>query len=333
MTIHDVISRPVEGASQMAKSIAGLSLMILSYAFASGLTATGAEAPQPDASAQVAQGVRYGHRLENSRFDVGANARHEVDGPYERIIGDKGVFMIDRVTGATLAVPNAPLAAEKPPAPREKGGSADALPEIKYPEPFSDKAEEHSAAAREYLLSAGIPEAEVSGMHVTATMAGGGPVNEGVQPARSHLLWYTTHLERSVGGVPVEGSFAFAALDRDRRVISEGVYWPEIPQRVVARAVALKQSIASPKEHAEFLTKARRAQPEIGDSEGSVVILHTSSGYHGEFQAHAVYSVVVRSAFGGKAQILRFDDAGSPLRLVDEVAGGAAGGIDSVKER
>jgi hypothetical protein len=69
-----------------------------------------------------------------------------------------------------------------------------------------------------------VPAAEVSGMHVTTTMAGGGPVRDGVQPAQSKLLWYTTHIERSLGEIPVESSYAFASLDNGGRVITEGVY-------------------------------------------------------------------------------------------------------------
>jgi hypothetical protein len=275
-------------------------------------------------------GIRFDLKPELSRFDLGANVRREIDGPYERIMGAKGAFLIDRVTGATLAVPNAPLAGPKPPVAREPAQRTEPPPRINYPQPLSEKAEEHTAEVRQYLLGIGIPEVEVSGMHVTTTMAGGGPVEHGVQPSRSVLLWYTTHLERSLGGVPVEGSYAYAALDRERRVISEGVYWPAIPARVVERAQVLLKALASPAERADFLTKVRRAQPEAAEvPEGTVTILHTSSGYHGEFQAHAVYSVVVRSRSGGKALILRFDDAGSPLRLGDSVESG----IDSIKQQ
>ena len=315
----------------MSRPIAnpGLLLLVLLGVCTAGTMALAAEAPQSGASTGSTKGVRYDHQLERSRFDPGANAHREIDGSSERMIGDRGVFMVDRVTGATLAVPNAPLAGPKPPVPAETPASTETVLPINYPRPLSENAEEHSAAVREYLFAAGISEAEVSGTHVTTTMTGGGPVKDGVQPSRSVLLWYTTHLERSLGGVPVEGSSAFAALDSDRRVISEGVYWPEIPAAVVARALAMQQMLASPKARAAFLTKVRRAQPKIGDAEGNVVILHSSAFYHSKFQVQAVYSVVVRSASGGKAQILRFDDTGAPLRMAEAVAGGT----DSIKHR
>jgi hypothetical protein len=280
-----------------------------------GFWSTGQPIAQP---AEQVGGAKFEHRLENSRFDVGANPRREVAGPYDRIVGDKGVFMTDTVTGATLAVPNTPAAAPK-----------DAAVAYVYPQPLTESADEHSAAVREYLTQAGVPEAEVSGMHVLATMAGSGPVSEGVKPTRSRLLWYTTQLERSLGGVPVEGSYAFAALDKGGSVITEGVYWPPISEQIVSRAQALQQRLASANDRAAFLATVQREQPEVGDASGTVGIVHTPAGYHGEFQANAVYSVVVRNPNGGKAHIVRFDDEGIPVRMPDELPSG----IDSTKER
>jgi hypothetical protein len=276
---------------------------------------TAQPAPPPPV---VSGGASYEHSLERSRFDVGAGMRREVDGPYERVVGDKGVFLIDRVTGATLAVPNTPLAVPK-------GAPISAA----NPQPLTERPTEHDAMARAYLLAAGVPEAEVSGSHVTTTMAGSGPTRDGVQPSRSTLLWYTTHLERSLGGVPVEGSFAFVALDRSGRVITEGVYWPAIPERIARRALALQQRLASANDHTAFLAIARRLRPDIGDARGTIGIVHTSAGYHGDFQANALYSVMVRNPNGGKAQIIRFDDTGTPVRMVDEVPSG----VDSPKRR
>jgi hypothetical protein len=276
---------------------------------------TAEPAPQPEVASG---GARYEHSLERSRFDLGAGVRREVNGPYERVVGDKGVFLIDRVTGATLAVPNTPLAVPK-------GAPISAA----YPQPLTERPTEHDARVRAYLVAAGVPEAEVSGSHVTTTMAGGGPVRDGVQPSRSRLLWYTTHLERSLGGIPVEGSFAFAALDRSGRVITEGVYWPAIPERLVRRALALQQRLTSTNDQAAFLATVRRSRPDVGDARGTIGIVHTSAGYHGDFQANALYSVVVRDPNGGKAQIIRFDDTGTPARMVDQVPSG----IDSPKRR
>src|SRR5918911_516275 len=132
--------------------------------------------PQSGTLTGSTEGARYEHRIENSRFNVGAGAHQEVEGTYERIVGDKGAFLVDTVTGATLAVPT--LAVPK--------GAASVS---NYPRALTEDPDEHSAIVREYLVAAGVPAAEVSGMHVTTTMAGGGPLRGGVRPSRSPLLW------------------------------------------------------------------------------------------------------------------------------------------------
>jgi hypothetical protein len=162
-----------------------------------------------------------------------------------------------------------------------------------------------------------VPAAEVSGTHVTTTMAGGGTVASG-QPSTQRLLWYSTHLERSVGGIPVEGSFAYTALDKSGAAISEGVYWPALPADVVLRAQQLSRRLASPDERTKFLEATRSAYPEISKSAGHVTIVHSSAGHQGRFEAHAVYSVIVRGPMRGKATILHLDDTGAALVLDEE---------------
>jgi hypothetical protein len=127
----------------------------------------------------------------------------------------------------------------------------------------------------------------------------------------------------------VEGSYAFTALDSDGRGITEGIYWPRIPEQVVRRAQALQQRLASPDGQAAFHADLQRVRPDVTEPRGTVSIVHTAAGYHGEFQASALYSVGVRSPNGGKLQIVRFDDTGTPVRMPEEVPSG----VDSTKER
>src|SRR3954451_21336793 len=105
--------------------------------------------------------------------------------------------------------------------------------------------------------------------------------NGGVQPTESRLLWYTTHLDRAVGGVPVEGSYAFSALDADGRVITEGVYWPSIPAKLVERARDFKQRLESGTGQSDFQAAVRRQQPIVREAIGEVKIVHTTGSYHG----------------------------------------------------
>ncbi|KVZ43005.1 hypothetical protein [Burkholderia ubonensis] len=293
--------------------MASIGLFIVLAACKTNLvTAPTEPASKPPKVAVGPEGMGYEHTIGRSRFNVGAGARREVEGPYERVVGDKGAFLVDTVTGATLAVPTRAY----PVIP--KGAAV-----IDYPRPLTENPEEHTALVRTYLVGAGVPAAQVSGTHVTTTMAGGGPVKRGVQPSRSRLLWYTTHLDRSVAGIPVEGSVAFAALDSDRQVITEGVYWPGIPSDVVQKAREFKQRLTSEREKTAFLARVRAARADVKETQGEVKIVHTSAGYHGGFEAKAVYTVIVRSPNGGKAQIVRFDETGAVVVMADERPTGA----------
>lgn len=250
-----------------------------------------------------------------SRFDIGANARVETNGPYQRHVGDKGVFMVDTVTGATLAVPTSPTI-PKPPV----GQRSEALSQLPaLPEPLSTDPVKHNAVASQYLTKAGVPAKEIGGTHVTTTMAGGGPIASGVQPGKSKLLFYTTHLERKLNGIPVENSYAFVAFDKNGNVITQGSYWPAIPAEVVKQAVALKAKLASPSQRSGFLAAAQGASfgGEVKDA-GEVRIVHTGFDHHGKFEAKAVVTTTAKSAFGGKAQVIRLDESQAKVKLADE---------------
>lgn len=245
-------------------------------------------------------GVLYQHTIEQSRFKVGDQVRHEVEGPYDRLVGSRGVFFRDTVTNAVLAVPNA-------------------TPTELLPQPLTESAEQHSKVAAGYLLGAGIPAKEVSGSHVTTTMSGG--AERGTPPSdKDRLLWYTTHLERTLGGIPVESSFAYAAFDSNGEVIEEGVHWPAIPAAVLADALALKQQLSTPERRAGFLAAVEASQAVAGAaSAGEVKIVHSPPTYHGRFEARAVYTVVVPDKDTRMAHVLRFDGAGNRVQLAYEL--------------
>lgn len=286
-----------------------LGLFLVLAACTSEQEPSSAKQPQSVAPTVNEEGAGYQHALAKSRFDAGAGVRREAEGGYERVVGGRGVFFVDTVTRATMVVPTF---------------GAPGLPKgalgVEYPRPLTENPDEHSAVVKAYFLEAGVPVAQVSGTHVTTTMAGGGPVRGGVSPAQSKLLWYTTHLERSVGGIPVEGSFAYAALDNALRVISEGVYWPDIPSDVVRGARELQRRLDSPNDRAEFLARVWASEASARETAGEVKIVHTSAGHHGGYEVRAVYSVVVRGPNGGKFRILRFDETGAPVTMSDERA-------------
>jgi hypothetical protein len=62
----------------------------------------------------------------------------------------------------------------------------------------------------------------------------------------------------------VESSYAFAALDNAGRVITEGVYWPEVSANVVSNARAFAARLAAPRERAALWLKWEKPCPVPG---------------------------------------------------------------------
>jgi hypothetical protein len=218
---------------------------------------------------------------------------------------------------ATLAVPNG-LAMPKPTVDAQASGNYS--PEtVGHPRPMTTNADEHSAAVKAYLRAAWVLAAEVSGMNVTTTMAGGGPVRDGCS-RRSQSCFGTRPIWRVIGGILVESSYSFAALDNAGREITEGVYRPAIPANVVSNAWAFVETLAGPRERAAFLAQNAEGQTRCRGYPRQREDCSYIGWYHGPFQALAVYSTVVPSPRGRKVQILRFEENGARVRLTEEAS-------------
>jgi hypothetical protein len=253
-------------------------------------------------------GVAYEHSFARSGFDIGVNARSRSLPGSEIVEGTDGAFYINAHTRAALATRSAPNISR-----------ANAA-QVQLPTPFSSKAKVNEDAVKSYLTAAGVPVSEVSATHVTTTMITGGPVSGAWDPKDTRLLYYTAHLERALGGVPVQGSFAFAALDGMDQVITEGVYWPAIPASVVAAAQNFSQQLGNATNRASFIAKVRRARAEAADVAGQVKIVHTSANSDAPFSAIAAYVVVHKTAQGARSVTDMFDENGTPVTIVDSVA-------------
>jgi hypothetical protein len=81
----------------------------------------------------------------------------------------------------------------------------------------------------------------------------------------------------------------------------------------------LKAKLASRSQRSEFLSAAQGASygGEVKDA-GEVRIVHTAYDHHGAFEAKAVVTTTAKSAFGGKAQIIRLDENRATVKLADE---------------
>ena len=193
---------------------------------------------------------------------------------------------------ATLAVPNG-LAMPAPTVDAQASGNYS--PEaLGYPQPMTTNADEHSAAVKAYLTAARVLAAEVSGMNVTTTMAGGGPVRDGCS-RRSQSCFGTRPIWSGRWGIPVESSYTLLRwtmpVGRSREM--------SIGRR--SRPMSCPMPGPSSKgwrdrrSELPFLPEVRKAKAAAGDIPASVRIVRTSAGYHGPFQALAVYSTVVPS--------------------------------------
>jgi hypothetical protein len=169
-------------------------------------------------------------------------------------------------------------------------------------------------------MNAGAPETSLPdwsddptalGAHVTAYFASFGvsACQVGGAPANGGSLGRTILLVRSVDGINVGESVAYARLNSQDQSTSEGFYWPTIPADVVASARAFHAKLADPAELAAYKAKL----PADAQGDGVVNLHHTSSSSTSPFAAAATYDVVPPAGPFGRSSTLSFDADGNPV--------------------
>lgn len=233
----------------------------------------------------------YVHALQRSRFSIGGQGASRVEHGMEKAVGDQGVFATLR-SGMTLGIPNADAAVRSKP-------------------PFPGGADAHNKAVRSYLVSAGIPADQILEVVPFAAMHSEGEVTKGLDGAvaNAKLGYYFSVIRRQLDGIPVVDSLAWARLDADGDVVMESVYWPEIPEAVIAQARRAQAKLADHAVRASLLAKVP------GADEASLVIHHTPGFHDGTFEAVAVYDV---PGSGGKVH--HFDPGGNAVMLAEDRA-------------
>jgi|GEM_PF-2462478 len=216
----------------------------------------------------------YQHSMERSRFVVtGSDEKPRVveEFGFSKVIGSNGVVATNLRNGLVVATQNDGL--DK----ASSSGLAESRAEyLLSPEMHNDK-------VMEYFIAAGIPRDQVGGIHANTYLSGGAVGDEKLV---IKVDGYASVLQRVVGGkFPVVESAAWARLDNDGKSISEWVYWPAIPARVIADARSL----------AELTTGSRRAEYlarlPAGLSTGVVVIHHSTAADEGPLEMLATYDV------------------------------------------
>jgi hypothetical protein len=210
--------------------------------------------------------------LAKSRFAFGSPPVRDDANGFMRWVGNDGVVAIE-VSGGEIGSLN--------------GGA----PEASLPDWSSDPAalEAHVGA---YFASFGVASCQTANAQ-ELDGAGG----------------RTISFPRSVDGIPMSESLAYARFDNQDQSTSESFYWPTIPADVVTAARALHVGLADPTALAAYKAKL----PADAQGDGGVVVHHTSSSSTTPFAAAATYDVVMTVGSLGMPAVLSFDADGNPV--------------------
>lgn len=236
----------------------------------------------------------YQHVADRSAFRAGNNSFLLSEQGYSKVVGDQGVFAVDETNGSAMAIPN---------------GDASSLNLA----PYGSTSAEHGARVRSYFVSAGIPESQVAFVQPNVMVGGAENPAEEQTTAPRVIAWYSS-LGRSIDGIPVVDSIAWARFNIDDEVVSETVYWPSIDESVVDAAKALQAKLSTQSEKdALFAHLSAKGISEESLTRIRVAIRHAPFTTRNSF-----YALACVEAVQGK-ELRHFDGDAHELRLLEEV--------------
>jgi hypothetical protein len=238
----------------------------------------------------------YNHTVGVSRFRLGDSRREMSDANWYKVVGSDGVFATDPYTGAVRANPNGDAPAAHTPA-------------------LTANPDEHNARVLAYFRGAGLPMDQVGGAHVTTIMKVEGSADAVSHGQRPTFVAYTTIVERTIEGIRVPDSFAWARFNARDEVVAEAVYWPAIPAAAITDAKALRDQLADPARSTAY--RAQLGVPEASAKGGMVTIRHPGATSRGAFEAFAGYDVHVPygDRMNGRGRTVHFDASGRVREL------------------
>jgi hypothetical protein len=243
---------------------------------------SGALSPAPATASGAETGCEVGaplkgatYDLTKSRFAFGSTPIRDDSNGISRWVGVDGVVAIWS-TGGELGSMN--------------GGA----PEASLPD-WSNDPTALGAHVTEYFASFGVSACQVGD---TSVLGGSG--------GRS------ISLVRTIDGIIVAESLAYARFDDQDQSTSEGFYWPPIPADVIASARAFHARLADPNQLAAYKAKL----PANAQGDGVVNLHHTNSSSRSPFAAAATYDVETTGGQLGLPTILSFDTDGSSVSMV-----------------
>jgi hypothetical protein len=225
-----------------------------------------------------------------SKFQTGSGLTTVVDSAYSRTSGSNGVFAVRLTNGSAHGILNAGVAFT----------------------PYAGGRSAHEALVNAYFAGAGLPTDQVGPIQSGTTGWGSGAAGSPEVPSK---YAYTSVISRSLSGIRVAESHAWARLDSSGGVVAEGIYWPTLDASVVADALALAATLANPTTSVGYI--ASLPIPASVASTGSVVIHHTSEFVDAPVQAVACYDVWNASP-AGSGWTRHFDKTGTEVRLPQE---------------
>ena len=176
----------------------------------------------------------FQHGIERSRFVLGANARSINEFGFSKLVGSEGTFAVSNANGAVVALQHA--------------RSAEQQKQVWY----SGGHEEHSKAVLAYFIEAGIPRDQIASIDALTSASISGATDGGPTRAESRIRGWQSVLRRSISGVPIIDSVAWARLNDDGKVLAEWVYWPAIPGKVIDDAKRFRARLSENSERVRF---------------------------------------------------------------------------------
>jgi hypothetical protein len=272
--------------SSMARAV-GVAVFLVVAAGGANAAETKLYAETTEAESSAYPG--FVHDVSRSRFKFGSIPVLEVDTPnFRRWRGPLGAWALDRTNNLSMGILDADT----------RTGPYD-LNEVT-----------HGQDVRDYFVAAGLPEDQIHDVRATYQVAGGGRVG---QPSSVTLQSINSILTRSLEGIPVAESVAWAKMNAAGEVEMEYVFWPPIDKEIVARAVNFARKMADPVERATFLAKL----PGTVYRDGGVVIHHTDPSVHAAPTAYVAYDVTLSPE--GHVTMRHFDDTAQEFRMLHEL--------------
>jgi hypothetical protein len=176
--------------------------------------------------------------------------------------------------------------------------------------PLTRSPDVHNKAVQDYFVGAGLPASQIAGIHANASMFGSGmgpgPSDNGTFAGYTSVIW------RSIRGIPVCDSFAWARFDSDGDVVAEGVYWPDISDAVIQQALSLQAVFADSAQGQAYRSKLPSA---LQQGAGQVAIRHSAGSERKRFQVIASYDVTEDN----RGLTHHFDIGGSEFQFDSEL--------------